>query len=116
MLNSLPANNSGLDAFFRALAAPTRRDIVEALAEGPQQVSHLARRYQMSLPAVSQHLSVLIDCGVVISKRSGRNNLCSLNPNAMRVIEDWVSARQRQLENRLERFAGYLESEKGAKS
>src|SRR5439155_2966613 len=66
-----------------ALADPTRRAIFERLAEGPRPVGELARDLPVSRPAVSQHLKVLKDAGLVIDRREGTRRLYQLNPDGV---------------------------------
>jgi DNA-binding transcriptional ArsR family regulator len=108
MLNS----TATLDPLFHALADPTRRAFVERLTLGPASVSELARPVAMTLPAVMQHLAVLEACGLVRSEKTGRVRTCSLDPDAMQSVEDWVADRRKTWERRLDRLADYL-AEKG---
>ena len=69
---------------FTAIADPTRRQIVIALATGEQSFGELAERFEMSRPAVSQHLKVLREAGVVDERQVGRQRLYRLNPEGIR--------------------------------
>jgi DNA-binding transcriptional ArsR family regulator len=82
---------------FSALADPTRRAIFERLARGPSAVGELAKDFPVSRPAVSQHLKVLKDAGLVIDRRDGSRRLYAVDPNgldAMRAYFDsfWSDA------------------------
>ncbi|MBS0480074.1 MAG: winged helix-turn-helix transcriptional regulator [Proteobacteria bacterium] len=76
-----------LDRAFQALADPTRRAIVERLVRQPTTVSALATPFDMSLPAVMQHLAVLETAGLVRSHKTGRVRTCTIDPVAMRLVE-----------------------------
>jgi DNA-binding transcriptional ArsR family regulator len=104
MLNQQPV----LDAVFRALSDSTRRAIVERLASGPVSVSLLAEPLDMSLPAVLQHLSVLEDSGLVRSEKVGRTRTCRIEPKALQLAERWISDRQRNWEQKLDRLGDFL--------
>jgi DNA-binding transcriptional ArsR family regulator len=99
-----------LDQAFQALADPTRRAIVERLAEGPASVSELKRPLDMSLPAVMQHLAVLESSGLVVSQKSGRVRTCRINQSAFADAERWLTERRLEWERRLDRLGDYLET------
>ncbi|MDA8249128.1 MAG: metalloregulator ArsR/SmtB family transcription factor [Rhodospirillales bacterium] len=98
-----------LDHTFQALADPTRRAIMEQLARGPASVSALARPIAMSLPAVLQHLAVLEGSGLVVSEKVGRVRTCRIEPRALGLAEDWISARRTEWARRLDRLGSYLD-------
>jgi len=95
---------------FQALADPTRRQMVERLAQGPLSVSVLAEPFAMSLPAIVQHLKVLEDSGLVRSQKVGRVRTCSVEPAALQTVERWISDRRLTWERRLDRLGLYLDS------
>jgi DNA-binding transcriptional ArsR family regulator len=68
---------------FKALGDPTRRAIFELLADGPRAVGELARELPVSRPAVSQHLAVLKEAGLVIDRQDGTRRLYQLDPNGV---------------------------------
>jgi DNA-binding transcriptional ArsR family regulator len=80
-----------LDRTFAALGDPARRSIVVSLARGPATVRDIAAPFDMSRPAVSKHLRVLKDAGVVTSKASGRENWYSLADGAFEDADGWIS-------------------------
>jgi DNA-binding transcriptional ArsR family regulator len=98
-----------LDRMFRALADPSRRDIVTRLAERPASISALARPYAMSMSAVLQHLKVLEDSGLVRSEKVGRVRTCRLDPRALDALDRWVADHRARLQRRLDRLEAYLE-------
>jgi DNA-binding transcriptional ArsR family regulator len=102
-----------LDRAFQALADPTRRAMVERLAQGPASVSELARPLVMSLPAVMQHLAVLETSGLILSEKTGRVRTCRINPAALAEAERWIVDRRMEWERRLDRLGEYLQSLKG---
>ena len=101
--------SAALDLAFQALADPTRRAIVERLTLRPASVSDLARPFSMSLPAVIQHLAVLEGSGLVVSEKIGRTRMCRIEPKALSLVEQWISARRAEWEQRLDRLGTYLE-------
>ncbi len=97
-----------MDATFGALADPTRRAILARLAIGEATVSELAQPFEMSLPAVSKHLGVLEDAGLLMRAKDGRIRRCSLLAGPMREASDWISDYRRFWEDRFDALADYL--------
>jgi DNA-binding transcriptional ArsR family regulator len=79
-----------LDLAFRALADPTRRQALELLADGERPVRELHGRFSMSQPALSQHLAVLREAGLVRVRRQGRLRVYSVDPQPLRELYQWV--------------------------
>jgi DNA-binding transcriptional ArsR family regulator len=104
MLNQAPA----LDLVFQALADPSRRLMVERLSRGPASVSELGRPLEMSFAGVVQHVQVLEASGLVRSEKIGRVRTCHIEPVALRKAEQWISARRKGWERRLDRLGDYL--------
>lgn len=97
-----------LDLMFQALADPTRRAMLERLSRSPASVSELARPFDMSLPAVVQHLAVLEAAGVVVSEKLGRVRTCRIAPEGLSRAEQWIHERRTAWEQRLDRLGDYL--------
>jgi DNA-binding transcriptional ArsR family regulator len=79
-----------LSATFSALADPTRRAILARLASGEASVSELAEPFDMSLVAVSKHLKVLENAGLISKGREAQWRPCRLEPASLRVVDDWL--------------------------
>ena len=105
MLNYRPAP---LDPIFQALADPTRRGMIARLALGPASVSELAEPFDMSLPAIVQHLQVLETSGLVASEKIGRVRTCRIEPDALLNARDWLESQRAAWEARLDRLDEYL--------
>lgn len=101
-------NHQPLDLMFQALADPTRRGLISRLSRGPASVSELAAPFDMSLPAVVQHLQVLESSGLVRSEKVGRVRTCRLEPKALMTAEDWIAGQRASWEARLDRLGEYL--------
>jgi len=101
-----------LDLAFQALADPSRRAMVDRLAQGPASVSELAKPLAMSLPAVMQHLAVLEASGLVKSQKIGRVRTCSIEPKALSQAERWIAERRALWEQRLDRLGQFLDDTK----
>ncbi len=96
------------DAVFLALSNPTRRKVLERLSTGPATVSELAAPFDMALPSFVQHLAALERSRLVTSVKRGRVRTYQIAPERFRVAEDWLAARRRTWEARLDRFAQYV--------
>lgn len=78
------------DSILSALSDPTRRRLVERLRPGPCRLGHLADGMPVSRPAVSQHVKVLCDAGLVIASGPGSRRDYALNPAAISELQDWL--------------------------
>lgn len=110
ILGDMLNRSQDLDRLFRALADPARRAILERLGRGPAPVSELAKPLPMSLPATMQHLGVLEAAGLIRSQKVGRTRTCVLEPQAISRAEQWITARRREWESRLDRLDDYLKA------
>jgi len=105
MLNQQPTN---LDLMFQALADPTRRAMIDRLSRGPASVSELAKPFDMSLPAVVQHLAALENSGLVSSQKVGRVRTVQMQPEALSLAEQWLNDRRTMWVKRLDRLGEFL--------
>lgn len=78
------------NALFRAIADPTRREILSLLRGGQQTVGEIASNFRMSRPAVSKHLRLLRAAGLIVTRPHGTARVCSLNAKPLRGINDWL--------------------------
>jgi DNA-binding transcriptional ArsR family regulator len=78
------------DSVFKAVADGTRRDIIAALAEGPLPVHALAARFAVTRPAISKHLRILGEAGLVRASRSGKENVYRLDEAPLRELAEWL--------------------------
>jgi len=106
-----------LNNVFYALCDPTRRAILERLTKGHSQVTELAEPYDMSLPAVSKHLGVLEQAGLVTREKDGRVRRCKLVPENLETANEWLEKYRIFWEESFDRLDAYLktvvEKEKG---
>ena len=98
----------GLDAVFAALADPTRRAIVERLSRGTATVTELAEPFDMSQPAISKHLRVLENAGLVTRGREAQRRPRSLQPQRLEQLSQWIERYRQNLEASYERLEDYL--------
>lgn len=104
-------SDDALDKAFAALAHPIRRAIVTRLArDGSASVSDLAAPFDVSLMAVSKHLKVMDEAGLVRREKDGRVHRCSFDPEAMDVAKDWIEHHREYWTRQLDSLAAYLET------
>ncbi len=103
-----------LDSVFSALADPTRRAILAMLLEDDMAVTDVAEPFAMSLAAISKHLGVLADAGLITRERRGRVIWCRLEPDAMREASVWMQGFGQFEPVDLDAFERFLEREIGA--
>src|SRR5436305_14791343 len=98
-----------LDATLGALSDPTRRAIVDRLSRGRASVSELARPFDMSLVAVSKHIRVLEDAGLVSVHKEGRVRWCALRPGPLRIATTWFDHYRKFWEGQRDALAQHAE-------
>ncbi|MDQ2686709.1 MAG: metalloregulator ArsR/SmtB family transcription factor [Armatimonadota bacterium] len=94
---------------FQAIADPTRRRILESLRRTEQPVSALAGQFPVTLSAVSQHMRVLREAGLVSVRRAGRERFYRLNPAPLRPVFDWLEQYQDFWQDKLSALGDALE-------
>lgn len=94
---------------FQALADPSRRAIFESLTRGEAAVKDLTARFQISQPAVSQHLAALKDAGLVSGRRDGRCVVYRVEPQGLKPLTDWIAHYRAFWADRVERLEHLLE-------
>src|SRR5690349_20193444 len=97
-----------LDATFSALADPTRRAILARLAKGEATVMELAKPFEMTQPAVSQHLKVLEDAGLIVQRVDGTRRPRRLAREGIDAMDQWLAMLRKALEKNYDRLDGVL--------
>jgi DNA-binding transcriptional ArsR family regulator len=97
-----------LDAAFSALADPTRRAILARLAKGEATVMELAKPFEMTQPAVSQHLKVLEDAGLVVRRVDGTKRPRRLAKASVEAMDQWLAILRKALEQNYDRLDALL--------
>lgn len=93
---------------FGAISSPVRRQILDLLAQGESPAGAIAARFQISRPAISQHLHILLAAGVVAQSRQGRENLYRLVPDRLAPVRDWIRHYERFWDHHLDRLQHLL--------
>lgn len=101
-----------LDLAFGALAHPIRRGILARLATGEATVAELARPFKVSAPAITRHMRVLEEAGLLSRRKLGREHRCKLEQERMREAERWIERQRAYWNERLDALERYLERNK----
>lgn len=96
---------------FQAIADPTRRAIIDLLAEQKLPVNKVASNFDMSRPAVSKHLKILDECGLVIIRKKGRKRFCRADPRKLQKVAQWTAKYQKFWSQRLDALEALLDEE-----
>ena len=106
-------DDSQLTRIFAALADPTRRDIVTRLAVSDATVGELAEPYGVSLQAVSKHIKVLADAGLVTQRKDAQRRPCHLQAEVFDLMTKWIERYRQQAQERYERLDAVLAEMRG---
>lgn len=110
-MSQAPPMSSRLDTVFAALADPTRRRILAMLLEDDMAVTDVAHPFEMSLAAISKHLNVLTNAGLISQEKRGRLKWCKLEPDALRDASVWMQGFGQFEQLDLDGFERFLENE-----
>jgi DNA-binding transcriptional ArsR family regulator len=97
-----------LSATLSALADPTRRAILERLAEGAATVNEIAEPFDISLPAISRHLKVLEGAGLISRGREAQWRPCQLEPTALKSVDEWLEHYRRFWTGSFDKMDAYI--------
>src|ERR1700728_1267499 len=106
---TVPLSDDQLDRAFRALSDPTRRAILARLADGDAGVLDVAAPFAMSQPAITKHLRVMEEAGLISRHRLARRRMCHLEPQRLKQLSDWVGSYREFWEESFERLDELLE-------
>ncbi len=93
---------------FQALADPTRRAIVDLLADEPLTINGIAEHFDISRPAISKHMKILVECDLVEMRQHGREHYCEVRWDQLREVSTWVERYRKLWEQRFDRLDEYL--------
>ncbi len=103
--------STSIDAVFAALADPTRRAILTMLLEDDMAVTDVAAPFEMSLAAISKHLTILANAGLIAQEKRGRVKWCKLQPDALRATSVWMQGFGQFEPVHLDDFERFLEAQ-----
>ena len=103
------------DAVFRAIADPTRREILRLLRDGRLTVGEIAGNFRTSRPAISKHLRLLRTAGLVVSHKDGTARICDLNAKPLRAVSAWLLGYEAFWEESMRSLKRYVEKNSTSK-
>jgi DNA-binding transcriptional ArsR family regulator len=100
---------------YQAIADPTRRAIINMIADQPLNITAIAEKFTISQQAISLHVKILIDCGLISIKQRGRERFCEAQLNQLSEVAVWVAQYRQHWENKLDTLETYIEKLKKEK-
>lgn len=97
---------------FQAIADPTRREIIHLIASGPMNLNSIAQNFDVSRPAISQHIKILIECGLVAINQTGRERYCEARLQGLGEVASWVEQYRKAWEEKFDKMDALLEGMK----
>jgi DNA-binding transcriptional ArsR family regulator len=94
---------------FQAIADPTRREIIGMLAQQPQNLNTLAEKFKVTRQAVSLHVKILIECGLISVTQQGRERYCEAKLDGLSEVSEWIERYRQHWENKLDSLESYLD-------
>ncbi len=94
---------------FQAIADPTRREIINLITHKSLNLNAVAENFSMSRPAVSKHIKILTECGLVVVKQNGRDRYCEAKLEKLSEVSDWIEQYRRFWNEKLDMLEIYLE-------
>ncbi|MBL0744586.1 ArsR/SmtB family transcription factor [Chryseolinea lacunae] len=94
---------------YQAIADPTRRAIINMIATEPHNVNAIAEKFEVSRQAISLHVKILIDCGLVTIRQQGRDRFCEAQLDQLGEVAQWVEQYRRHWESKLDAMETYIE-------
>ncbi|MCE7057701.1 metalloregulator ArsR/SmtB family transcription factor [Algoriphagus sp. AGSA1] len=96
---------------FQAIADPTRREIIDLLAEETMNLNSVAGNFEISRPAISKHMRVLQECGLVIIHKEGRERYCKANLQSLEDVSNWIGKYRQFWDEGLNSLKQFLEKD-----
>ncbi|MFZ6012706.1 MAG: ArsR/SmtB family transcription factor [Bacteroidota bacterium] len=93
---------------FQAIADPTRREILNLIAYQTLNLNAIAEKFDMSRPAISQHIKILTECGLIMIKDQGRERYCEVQAQKLMEVQDWLEPFRKLMEHRFEKLDNLL--------
>jgi len=94
---------------YQAIADPTRRAIINMIASQPHNVNSIAENFDMSRQAISLHIQILTDCGLIVIKQQGRDRFCEAQLDKLSEVSVWVDQYRQHWESKLDALESYIE-------
>ena len=94
---------------FQAIADPTRREIINLIAFNPLNLNSIAENFDVSRPAISQHIKILTECGLIVIKKQGRERYCEAKLQQLNEVSDWIEQYRKLWEGRFDALDNLLD-------
>jgi len=94
---------------FQAIADPTRREIIQLVAKQSMNLNAVAENFSVSRPAISKHIKILTECGLIIIKQQGRERFCEARLSKLYQVADWVEQYKQEWNQRFDALDSYLQ-------
>ena len=94
---------------FQAIADPTRREIISMIAHETLNLNAVAEKFHISRPAISKHIKILTECGLIVINQKGRERLCQANLKKLNEVSAWVDQYQEFWNKKLDALENYLD-------
>jgi len=94
---------------FHAIADPTRREIINIIASQSLNLNAVAENFEISRPAISKHIKILEECGLIIIKQQGRERYCEANLKSLREVSKWIDQYRMFWTKKLDALENFLE-------
>ncbi len=94
---------------FQAISDPTRREIIQLLSQQSLNLNAVAGHFDISRPAISKHIKILTECGVVIIRQEGRDRLCRADLKKLKEVDKWLDNYREFWNNKLDALGEFLE-------
>jgi DNA-binding transcriptional ArsR family regulator len=101
---------------FQAIADPTRRAIIQMIAHQSLNLNAVAENFDVSRPAISKHIKILTECGLIIIKQQGRERYCEAQLHKLHEVSDWIEQYRVFWTKKLDALENYLASDSIKKS
>ena len=94
---------------FQAIADPTRREIINLIAHRSLSLNEVAENFNVSRPAISKHIKILTECGLILMRQEGRERFCDAQLGKLNEVSDWVEQYRQFWNTKLDALERYLE-------
>ncbi len=101
---------------FQAIADPTRREIITLISKESLHLNAVAENFDMSRQAISLHIKILQECGLILIKQEGRERYCSIQPKKLAEVSDWIEPFRKLWETRFDKVDDILKKLKTKKN
>jgi DNA-binding transcriptional ArsR family regulator len=93
---------------FQAIADPTRREIIRLISSQPMNLNAIAGHFDITRPAISNHIKILNECGIITIEQTGRERYCKIQPQNLKEVSDWIEQYKGLWEQKIDSFEEYI--------